>query len=42
MKKNYIAPCVKIHQLKAKRRLLASSDPNEMYIRSNQSTDKQW
>ncbi len=42
MKKTYITPCVKIHQLKAKRRLLAGSgDPEQMSIRSRE-TSRQW
>ncbi len=41
MKKTYIEPSIKIHKMAAKRRLLAGSDPEEMYIR-NRNTDKQW
>ncbi len=42
MKKAYITPCVKIHLLTAKRRLLSGSgDPEEVQIHSRNST-KQW
>ncbi len=41
MKKTYIEPSIKIHKMAAKRRLLASSDPENVDIH-NRNTDKQW